>query len=43
MRRLRLKAQEHNLLPPEVAAVPDSIDRGDDEDDDDEEDGEDDE
>jgi hypothetical protein len=43
MRRLRLKAQEHNLLPPEVAAVPASIDRGDDEDDDEEEDGEDDE
>ena len=43
--RLRKKAQEHNLLPPEVAAVPDYIDAGgdaeDDEDDgDEEEDGE---
>lgn len=28
MRRLRAKAQEHNLLPPEVAAVPKHIDLG---------------
>jgi len=40
MRRLRKQAEEFNKLPPEVAGVPDSIDRGDGEDDDDE-DGED--
>ena len=33
LRRLRSKAQEHNLLPPEVAAVPAAIDSGLDDDD----------
>jgi len=36
--RLRKKAEEHNLLPPEVIGVPKEIDAGDD--DDDEDDGE---
>ena len=38
--RLRKQAAEHNLLPPEVAAVPESIDKGEDgsDDEDDEED-----
>jgi hypothetical protein len=35
MRRLRKKADEFNALPPEVAAVPDRIDSGDEDDDDD--------
>lgn len=34
LRRLRKKAQEFNQLPPEVAGVPESIDRGDESDDD---------
>lgn len=39
--RLRKKAQEHNLLPPEVVAVPEHIDKGlETEDDDEEDDGE---
>lgn len=33
MRRLRARAQEHNLLPPKVAAVPQAIDAGMDDDD----------
>ena len=33
MRRLRARAQEHNLLPPKVAAVPQAIDAGLDDDD----------
>ena len=42
LRRLRKQAQEHNLLPAAVAAVPDYIDAGGDEDDDDtEEEGDD--
>lgn len=41
MRRLRQKAQEHNLLPPAVAGVPDYIDAGEDNDDGDDEDDED--
>jgi hypothetical protein len=43
MKRLRMKQQEHNLLPQQVAAVPDYIDQGedapDDEHDEDEDDG----
>ena len=38
--RLRKKAQEHNLLPPEVTAVPKEIDAGSSEEDDDGEDDE---
>lgn len=38
LRRLRQKAAEHNLLPPEVAGVPEEIDAGDGDDDEDEED-----
>jgi hypothetical protein len=38
MRRLRQKAQEHNLLPAQVAAVPNYIDAGEDEPDDDHDD-----
>jgi predicted RNA-binding protein with TRAM domain len=30
MRRIRQKIQEHNLLPPQVSAVPDYIDQGED-------------
>lgn len=41
LRRLRKKAQEHNQLPPEVAGVPESIDRGDEDDDGDDDDEED--
>lgn len=44
LRRLRRKADEYNKLPPEVAGVPEAIDRGDDaddmSDDDEEEEGE---
>lgn len=40
LRRLRKQAQEHNLLPPEVAATPDYIDREEDAPDDDAEDEE---
>lgn len=43
MSRLRKQAQEHNLLPPEVAAVPAHIDQDMDVEDDDEEDEEEDE
>lgn len=42
MRRLRARAQEHNLLPPETAAVPVTIDQGFEDDGDFEEDEEDD-
>ena len=38
LRRLRKQAAEHNLLPPEVAGVPESIDRGDKDDDGDDDD-----
>lgn len=41
LRRLREQAKQHNALPPEVAAVPDYIDAGEDEDEDDDEDDED--
>lgn len=40
LRRLRAKAAEHNLLPPEVAGVPRYIDAGEDGDDDEDEDDE---
>jgi hypothetical protein len=40
LRRLRSMAKKHNELPPEVAAVPEYIDAGEDEDDDDDDDEE---